>query len=752
MNAKEFENYWPWMKFEDGIAPEERPEFVRRWMGMSEYYAAGFFEEQDAPLLRRYALGLLRMAEHMPLMEWQGTWLFPASPQKPPRDFGPYEQYVWRFWDWHHRDLNKSSSLVYQYCFPWYLLDKYDAKLKAIKDPEDRRVLEYLRTFERERLSNFQWVGLTGGGYTHGTLNYEQVIREGFLGYRNRLQKLLKTNPRENQRVFWESLLIVVQAAEVIQRRLIRQIEISPVGKDQVDKKIKLISALERVPMAPASNFYEAMLAATFVFYFDGCDSPGRMDQYLIDTYRHDRQAGLIDDDFVLGLLSEFWDNMGNNWAWNVAIGGTTGPAGKNVVNELTYLCLESSKGRRSPNLALRIPGDADDRLWDATLDTLAAGNGLPALYNNDLYVQALKDYGLISDRRDAHEVCFGGCTETMVQGRSNVGSLAGNLHMLMVLDRTVHRYLNRTKTFDEFYAIYLKELADEIDTVCGEVNSNSEIKGRLYPQMIRSLLVDDCIENAKDYYGGGARYNWEIIGVEGFSNVVDSLFALKKLVFEEGYITGKKMQKVLQENFNGYEFVLNRIRILPRYGQGNKEVDALASDLGNATFGEFKKQTAWRGGGKFLASCLMFETYAHRGSIVGASPDGRRAGEPLGDSMGAYQGRDKFGPTALLNSVTSYRHKDAPGTLVVNIRFSRDMLLEKASRQKVRALVETYFARGGMQIQLNVVDQKVLLDAMEHPENHEDLIIRIGGYSQFFNDLSKELKLSILERTIHGG
>ncbi|NLE60306.1 MAG: hypothetical protein GX616_18300 [Planctomycetes bacterium] len=145
-----------------------------------------------------------------------------------------------------------------------------------------------------------------------------------------------------------------------------------------------------------------------------------------------------------------------------------------------------------------------------------------------------------------------------------------------------------------------------------------------------------------------------------------------------------------------------------------------------------------------------MFTTYVDRGKLVGATPDGRLAREPLGDSFGAYQGRDTKGPTALLNSVTSFPHLGAPGTLVVNARFGKDMMTSPAMRRKLQQLIETYFARGGMQIQITVVDQAILEDAIAHPEAHGDLIVRIGGFSVYFNDLSDEMKRSVLERSIH--
>jgi formate C-acetyltransferase len=569
-------------------------------------------------------------------------------------------------------------------------------------------------------------------------------------GYRRRIQSQLEKNPAPESQELYQSLLTVIDAAKIIQRRLLDRLKSTPAEGESLNRQIKLMDALSRVPFEPARSFYEAMVSLNFLFYFEGPDSPGRMDQYLWDFYQHDRSAGLITDDEVLELLNEFFQNMDNVCGWNVTIGGTKGPDGQSAVNELTYLIMEASKGRRRPNLALRIPEQAEDRLWDRTFDMLATGNGLPALYNDREYVNALRTYGLGLNETDLHDISYGGCTETMIQGCSNIGSLASTFHMLKVLEDTIRDWLNKVPTFEAFLAKYFEALETEAQANCDEISKSNESRARFYPQLIRTLLTDDCIDTGREFRAGGARYNWDTVGLEGFSNVIDSLIVLKQLVFEEGFITGEKFQEVLGANFNGSEDLLARINRLPKYGQGNIQVDAFAAKIATFTFDQFKKRCGW-GQRKYLASCLMFVTYADRGKIVGATPDGRLAGAPLGDSFGAYQGRDNRGPTALINSVTGFSHKDAPGTLVINVRLTKDMLTEPATRKKIRSLVETYFSRGGMQIQINVVDQKILEDAIKHPEKHGNLIIRIGGYSEYFNNLSEDLKQSVLERTIHG-
>jgi formate C-acetyltransferase len=263
-------------------------------------------------------------------------------------------------------------------------------------------------------------------------------------------------------------------------------------------------------------------------------------------------------------------------------------------------------------------------------------------------------------------------------------------------------------------------------------------------------LLIDDCIDNGREFNAGGARYNWSVINVAGLANTIDSLAAVREVVFEKKEKTGAELLKILLNNYEGDEAFRRRLSQCPRFGNDDERADDIAKDISDFVFREFLRYAPWRGG-KFLASCLMFVTYAGAGEPVKATPDGRFAGEPLADSAGPYQGRDKNGPTAMLKSVATIPHHLAPGTLVVNARFTKDFFTTDNGRAKMQDLVRTYFDMGGMQLQINVVDQELLKDAIAHPEKYEDLIIRIGGYSEYFNRLSPVLKQTVLERTEHG-
>jgi formate C-acetyltransferase len=230
---------------------------------------------------------------------------------------------------------------------------------------------------------------------------------------------------------------------------------------------------------------------------------------------------------------------------------------------------------------------------------------------------------------------------------------------------------------------------------------------------------------------------------------VADSLAAVREVVFEKRERTGAELLESLHRNFEGEEAFRRRLERCPRFGNDDPRVDEIAAGVAEFVFREFLRHRPWRGG-KFLPSCIMFVTFAHAGAQVGATPDGRRAGEPIADSIGPVQGRDRRGATAMLHSVARLPQHLAPGTPILNARFSKDLFDRPKGRQALRGLIETYFEMGGMQIQINVVDQEVLRDAIDHPERHEDLIVRVGGFSALFNSLPLDIKLSILERTEH--
>lgn len=676
-----------------------------------EPLAAAFMAHWNDPPLLRACQALKRFFETCALPEYGGEALYPCS--APLYSSGQTATFHY------------SAAL----CFNRPLIDE---KIAQAERPEVREALAQYRA----AVADYPPVQ----GYTHSIINFGRVLREGLGGYRQRVE-MLHTEARAEERGFHEAMLVLLEGIETLHRRVVEHLRDSGAPDD-------LVSALATVPWQPASSFYEAIVGTNFLFYLDGCDDLGRFDQELWEYYRDDLAAGAMTRDEAKGWVSQLFQNIDTTYAWNCAIGGTA-PDGSSGCNDLTLVCLEVAKGRRRPNLALRLRRDTPDEYWGQALETISGGSGIPALYNEEEYLKAMAHADLGVAEADLPWFAFGGCTELMVHGRSNVGSLDDTFNLAVTLEQSLHRHLAACGTFEEFMGRLREDISRDIHELCERVDGYQRTKAQWQPQPIRTLLVDDCLDNATEFNAGGARYNWSVINVAGLPNTYDSLAAVKRVIYEEGDVTAEELLGALKANFEGQEALRLRLSRCPHFGNDDPYVDELATEVSTHVFSEFMQHTPWRGG-RYLGSCLMFVTYGYFGTQVGATPDGRLAQTPIADSAGAVQGRDRSGPTALLRSMTKVPHFLAPGTLVHNIRFTKRLFNDPAARAQLQALIRTYFDLGGMQLQVNVVDQQVLRDAMEHPENYRDLIIRVGGYSEYFNVLGRDLQLTVLERVEH--
>lgn len=688
-----------------------------------EHLAAGYMRDPQAPPVLRFAHALASHLRHAPLPPYDGGPLYPSGP-------GLY-------WHGNAVEWHYSSCLV-------YAPDVLQAKLECAQDGDVRHALQAVD----EALRDYPRVG----GYTHSIPNYRRILQEGLASYRERIAAARARASRrheEDRVVFCQAMEVLLDAIEVWCARAVEQVRAFVPTSDEASRnQQRLLDALRWVPLRPARSFYEGIVAVNVVLYLDGPDDLGRFDQDLWPFYRDDLARGALEPAQALHWITRLWRNMDENCAWNVALGGLL-EDGTSGITELTRLCIKAAEGMRRPNLALRLHRDAPQEIWDAALDCIAKGSGIPALYNEEAYIHAIREAHLGVSEADLPDFAFGGCTELMVHGKSNCGSLEGDINLPLLLVETLRNHLGVSASFEQLLAAYKSHLAEHIRWLTACWDRNQEVKAQWQPQVMRSLLIDDCIDNATEYNAGGARYNWCVVNVMGLANVIDSLAALRELVYERREVTAVQMLAALECDFAQHDDLLRRIAKCPRFGNDDPRADDLAAGLSEFVFSELRRYAPWRGG-RYLPACLMFTTYAWYGKPVGATPDGRRAGTPIADSAGAMQGRDTSGPTALLQSVARLRHSLAPGTLVVNARFSHKYFTDRATRKKLIDLIRTYFDLGGMQLQINVVDQAVLRNALAHPELHGDLIIRVGGYSEYWTRLDDDLRRSILERTEH--
>lgn len=690
-------------------------------MDLGEPFGSGFCENPDAPPVQRYARAWRRWLESGPLPAYDGRRLYPCGPLGLQGSAVMLPHYSFTFsWDGALFDRKAAGWTVSQRA-------AMDA-LRAMADDENRK-LELLRSPHT--------VG--GNGWTHAIVNYGRVLAEGLESYERRVGAERAAAADASTLAFQTGLLDLLAGIRVWHGRLMEQVRQSPAANPH---RTRLLAALERVPFQPARSFYEAMVAYSVIYYLDQCDNPGRLDQVLQPYYENgrDRPEAVI-------LLSEFADNVSACGGWSAAIGGTRAD-GAPAYLELTELVMEATRGRYRPTLELKVRPDMPDRLWDAAFDSLASGNGQPAFYNDPAYLAGLRDPALGLAEADLVEWNGGGCTETMIHGCSNVGSLDAGFNLPLVLAESLRRSLaDDAATFEGVKAAFLGDLRDVIVDVLGQLNRFFAARARHRPQPVRSLLMDDCVESGRDFNDGGARYNWSVVNVAGIANVADSLYALRRRVFEERAVAPRRMREILEADFAGQEPLRRQLAAVPKFGNDDLAVDALAAEVAAFAYAEIRAFPCGRGG-LFLPSHIMFERYADAGRAVGATPDGRRAGEPLADSAGPVQGRDTHGPTALLKSVAKLPLGQALGTPVLNVRIAKASLSGAKARRGLRALIETYFKMGGLQLQVSALDRAELEDALVHPDKHAGLIVRIGGYSTYFNKLSPDLQREVLKRT----
>lgn len=644
----------------------------------NEHYGAGYYEEPHKSPFERFSRAHRRYFENYGLPEYRGEPLYPVGAK------------------WHTALVNPDFSFTVS----------VDWRRLAEQSPEVREVIGNDFYLYMSRITPAHTVG--GNMYTHSYPNFKRVVYEGLDSYEERIRKISDSEVREG-------LLDLMVGIRSFHKSVLHKLKASGAEGSE------LYRALTKVPFAPAETLYEALVAWNFVYYLDGCDDIGRMDADLIPLYRGEDMTE---------VFRCFFKNVDANSGWS----GTLGPD----YNALTLQCLKACCGIRRPSLELRVKPDMPKEIWDAAIEAIHAGGGSPSLYNEVAYQEALARLYPEIPGEDRINFAGGGCTETMLAGMSNVGSLDAGINTAFIFWNVMRRSLVPSADFEEFYKAFIDEYSEQAKSVLDSVNECQRIRAKFKPQPMRTLLVDDCIDRGKDFNGGGARYYWSVVNLAGMVNVIDSMVAIKQLVFDSKSMSAEELLRRLDAG--------ERIgkRGVPHHGVDADAVNEMAARLSHDMCAVFEEKKPYMGG-KFLPSSIQFTTYVQAGKLVGATPDGRLAGEPLCDSIGAINGNDVKGVTAMLNSAASLCQSKMAGTPVLNLKLDSSTL-----PTTLPALVQGYFAEGGMQLQVSCVSREELLDAEKHPEKYPNLIVRIGGYSEYFSRLSPQLKQTVIERTCH--
>ncbi|PKQ09585.1 MAG: hypothetical protein CVT73_01830 [Alphaproteobacteria bacterium HGW-Alphaproteobacteria-12] len=630
-------------------------------------------------------------------------------------------------------------------------------------------------------------------GISHVTPDYPAVVREGINGLRQRIataRTLLGDEAAQAERVrFLDAAGIALDALEEYAARwrahLLRlaETEADAMRRAELDA---MADVLVHAPLNPARSFHEAlqavMLTHVALHYesFQHGISFGRIDQYLYPVYCADRAAGRLTRERAVELIgcflakaaelvplfferaTEYFSGLSS--ASGLTLGGDDGCGGDGV-NELSFLFLHaySHLRLRQPNLHVRMHPGTSPAFLDLCLETLKDGGGMPALFNDREIVPALHRSGVAAV--DASNYAIVGCAEwgSPYNCFPAAGAIFVNLPMALVL--ALHGGCvdasrvgpdcgppEKITDMAQLLAAVDAQLRSLVDIAIDGNNAIEQAHRDSRPTPLLSTCVGGCIERARDVTDGGADYNPAGCQGTGLADLADSLAAVEHLIFFEGRLTLCELIDVVDRNFVGAEALRAYIRNkIPCYGEDAGRAEHYAAHV-TKVFCDHVAAASNPRGGHYAPGLWTMTTHQGFGAHMGALPDGRLAGEPVSNGVSPRAGWDRRGPTASLGAAAQLPSGSVANGYVLNQKLSPDFVRGRAGNQLIAGLLHGYFDAGGMQVQFNIIDPAVLIDAKQHPERHRDLVVRISGYSAYFNDLTEAMKDEIIARTLYCG
>jgi pyruvate formate-lyase/glycerol dehydratase family glycyl radical enzyme len=561
--------------------------------------------------------------------------------------------------------------------------------------------------------------------------------------------------------------------------------ETDPQRKRELERVAAICS---HVPAHPPRDLWEALQYYWFVHLgvtteLNPWDSfnPGRLDQHLYPLYTRGLEEGTLTRERAEELLQCFWIKF-NNQPAPPKVGVTAAESstytdfaqintggvredGSDAVNEVTFLLLDVIEEMRllQPSSSIQVSKKSPNRFLKRAARIIRTGFGQPSVFNSDVIVQELIRQG--KSVTDARNGGSSGCVEVGAFGKENY-NLSGYFNMPKVLEITLSNGVDpRTgrrlgpetgdptqfETFEELFQAYKRQLNHFVDVKVRGNNVVERLYARYMPAPFLSLLIDDCIATGRDYHDGGARYNTTYIQGVGLGTMTDAMTAVKYHVYDERTLTMEALLAALWSDFEGREDERVRQTLLnktPKYGNDDDYADDVMVALFNAYFDAIDGRTNTKGG-RYHINLLPTTVHVYFGSVVGATPDGRRAETPLSEGVSPVQGADRRGPTAVIKSVSKMDHARTGGTLL-NQKLTPQLLKDDDGLDKLVQLLRTYFRLDGHHIQFNVVDAATLRAAQADPDQYRNLIVRVAGYSDYFCDLGRVLQDEIIARTEH--
>lgn len=636
----------------------------------------------------------------------------------------------------------------------------------------------------------------------HFVPGYGRVLETGFRGIARsaseRLAELQQSDDgfarREHasdelarRRDFYEAAVICAEAVCEHSERYAKLA--SDMARGAVPERARelegIASRCRAVPANPPSSFAEAVqslwmsqVAITVSYGMSGVLSPGRVDQYLFPYYEADAASGRITRDGALELVEEYYlklagelimlIEMGKDTASEVGVGSNTvtigglDREGNDAVNEVSYLLLDANDGLRAlaNNLSARVSRGSPPEFLARCCESYRSTSGL-ALFNDEMIVRELEADGFAE--ADARDYSIVGCVEPTSTGNTfactagNDISLAGVLEMALNEGRMLYtgrRVGAKTpgpaafRSFEDVKAAYERQLRFNVARLVKAVELLDRAYADDFPSPLVSSTVAGCLESGRDVTRGGALYNYGSVTGRGLGTVADSLAAIRWAVYEEGLLDIRELMRHLRSNFRRAEALRQTlINKAPRYGNDDAAADEMAAWV-SGVFADAVRSHSCGRGGFYRPGIFSYGVHVVDGLLLGATPDGRRSGEPVSNGVSPSNGRERNGPTAVMSSAARATSAPLSDGTSLNMRLSPGMLDSEERAGKLGQLVRGYFDLGGRHVQFNVVDTETLRDARDHPERHADLVVRVSGYCAYFTDLGRSIQDDIIART----
>lgn len=796
---------------------------------------------ENEPIITRRAKAFAHILRHIPIII-RDDELIVGSSTLAPRGCQTYPEFSYQ---WLEDELDTVET---RSADPFYIAEETKEELREVHKywkgkTTSELALSYMAP---EAVRAIEHNIFTPGNYFyngvgHVTVKYEEVLAVGYEGIIKKAeQELSACNVGDGDYAershFLQAVILSCQAVIEYARRysaLAQEMAERCTDAARKEELLRIAENCSRVPAKGAQNFYEACQSFWFVQQLIQLESsghsisPGRFDQYMYPYYKKDMENGNISREFAQELMDCIWVKLndlnkcrdavsaegfaGYSLFQNLIAGGQN-KEGEDVTNDLSFMCIQASMHVRlpQPSLSVRVWNGSPHEFLIKAAELTRTGIGLPAYYNDEVIIPSLQNRGLSLE--DAREYNIIGCVEPQKAGKTEGWHDAAFFNMCRPLELVFANgedkgemvgvptgEVTEMSSFEEFYNAYKKQMEYCISLLVNADNAIDVAHAKRCPLPFLSCMVDDCLKRGKSVQEGGAVYNFT--GPQGFgiANMADSLFAIRKLVYEEKKVTMEEMKEALAWNFGKgldqqsvsdtaeavlrkmkdagqkidentvssilkavmnaqpgeekmkrYEEIHNMIEEVPKFGNDIPEVDYFARNVAYTYTKPLQNYKNPRGG-QFQAGLYPVSANVPLGGQTGATPDGRYAHTPVADGVSPSAGKDVNGPTAAATSVSRLDHFIVSNGTLFNQKFHPSALSGREGLEKFVALIRSYFDQKGMHMQFNVVDRDTLLDAQKYPEKYKHLVVRVAGYSALFTTLSRSLQDDIIRRTEQG-